>query len=293
MIARFFCRFGQLAGSEYEIGLEATIGSGSENDVVLSAPSISSRQARVVFDEDAQCYFLEDLSGGGTALDGQPVEGRMELSSVHVITFAGEHDFFFHWNPLQLPQEQFETVDLRDLASQSSTEPSAPQTSPRSSQEPAPPPPFQAADPQQEAASSHKPQSSETTFRKSAGVALPDFLKPGRQPPDEQSPDIAPQSPIRLVLEVEIPDGTKTYPLKEGENLIGRSSNCQVFVDDPTLSRSHAVLTVDSGTVKVRDLGSTNRTLVEGKAISQETEIDLETPIAFAKLSAKVRLEEA
>ncbi len=288
MSARLFCRFGQLAGAEYEIGREATIGSASENGVVLSAPSISRRQARIAFDGQSGCYFLEDLSGGGTALDGQPVEGRMRLSSVHVLTFAGQHDFFFHWNPRQPPQDQLETVGLDELP-QAAAEPPASQTIFRSSQKLSPPPAFQPLQPPEQTAADPDPQASETMFRESAGVSLPDFLKPGSPPQEE----VAPEPQLRLVLELKLPDGAKAYPLGEGENVVGRSPQCEVFVDDPTLSRRHAVLTVKKEALKVRDLGSTNKTFVEGEAIGRETALALETPISFAKVAGKVRLEEA
>src|SRR5258705_11683914 len=57
--------------------------------------------------------------------------------------------------------------------------------------------------------------------------------------------------------------------LAPGEFLIGRSTECQLSLDDPLVSRKHALLTVTSDTVTVTDLGSrngvvVNRTKIEG-----------------------------
>ena len=87
--ARFFCRTGGLAGSDHRIGAEATIGRDAENSIVLPAGVVSKRHARIVFDEAAGAYTLEDLrSRNGTNLDGRPVEGRVRLGALHVITFG-------------------------------------------------------------------------------------------------------------------------------------------------------------------------------------------------------------
>ncbi len=55
-----------------------------------------------------------------------------------------------------------------------------------------------------------------------------------------------------------------------GEFLIGRSSECHLSIDDASVSRKHAVLTVDVAYVTVRDLGSRNGVRVNGKAIDGE-----------------------
>ena len=72
--ARFLCRTGKLAGSEHRIVAEATIGRDAENTIVLPAGVVSKRHARIVFDERAGAYALDDLrSRNGTRLDGRPV----------------------------------------------------------------------------------------------------------------------------------------------------------------------------------------------------------------------------
>ena len=54
----------------------------------------------------------------------------------------------------------------------------------------------------------------------------------------------------------------------EGEFLIGRSPSCQLSLDDPLVSRRHALLIVSSAEVSTEDLGSRNGVLVNGQRIN-------------------------
>jgi pSer/pThr/pTyr-binding forkhead associated (FHA) protein len=91
-----FCRSGALAGAEYTIEREATIGTASGNTIQLSPPVISGRHARIFFDEKNGRYMLEEFgSSNGTKVDGIPVRGQTPLDALAVITFANEHDFIF------------------------------------------------------------------------------------------------------------------------------------------------------------------------------------------------------
>jgi FHA domain len=49
--------------------------------------------------------------------------------------------------------------------------------------------------------------------------------------------------------------------------LIGRSPECDIFLDDVTVSRRHAELTRDGGVFTIRDLGSLNGTFVNKRRI--------------------------
>jgi hypothetical protein len=53
-----------------------------------------------------------------------------------------------------------------------------------------------------------------------------------------------------------------------GEFFIGRSADCQLSLDDPMVSRRHALLTVSDGGVAIEDLGSRNGVVVNGLKIS-------------------------
>jgi hypothetical protein len=50
---------------------------------------------------------------------------------------------------------------------------------------------------------------------------------------------------------------------------IGRSPDCEIFLDDVTVSRNHAVLVEDGGVFVVEDQGSLNGTFVNRKRIDR------------------------
>ena len=47
--------------------------------------------------------------------------------------------------------------------------------------------------------------------------------------------------------------------------VLGRARDADLLVNDPNVSRRHAMLFWDSGRIFVKDLGSTNGTLVNGR----------------------------
>jgi len=55
--------------------------------------------------------------------------------------------------------------------------------------------------------------------------------------------------------------------LTEGEFAVGRNASCQLSLDDPLVSRRHAVLRVTIDAVTVEDLESRNGVIVNGKRI--------------------------
>src|SRR5215468_2175299 len=55
--------------------------------------------------------------------------------------------------------------------------------------------------------------------------------------------------------------------LPAGEFCIGRSAECQLSLDDPLVSRRHALLRIGTDGVSVEDLGSRNGVLVNGTKI--------------------------
>ena len=59
----------------------------------------------------------------------------------------------------------------------------------------------------------------------------------------------------------------KQYPITTNDIVIGRSVESQVYIDDKSLSRSHAKFAVNGTEVSVIDLGSTNKTVVNGQII--------------------------
>jgi DNA-binding winged helix-turn-helix (wHTH) protein len=54
--------------------------------------------------------------------------------------------------------------------------------------------------------------------------------------------------------------GKQEILLKEGENVVGREGNADIWVGHPSVSREHARITVAAGSAEIHDLGSKNGT---------------------------------
>jgi pSer/pThr/pTyr-binding forkhead associated (FHA) protein len=79
--------------------------------------------------------------------------------------------------------------------------------------------------------------------------------------------------------------GESFFPSGE-RTLIGRSPDCDVFLDDVTVSRKHAEVLRDGDSFTINDLGSLNGTFVNKKRIeSAELEDDDEVQIGKYRLT--------
>ena len=67
----------------------------------------------------------------------------------------------------------------------------------------------------------------------------------------------------------------RTFRLSDGETIVGRDPGCQIWLDDPSVSRRPARLVVDAGTRRVwlDDLNSKNGTLRGGNPVSSRVEL--------------------
>jgi pSer/pThr/pTyr-binding forkhead associated (FHA) protein len=59
----------------------------------------------------------------------------------------------------------------------------------------------------------------------------------------------------------------QSFQPADGRTLVGRSPECDIFLDDVTVSRRHAEIHRDGDTFTIRDLGSLNGTYVNRKRI--------------------------
>ena len=84
-------------------------------------------------------------------------------------------------------------------------------------------------------------------------------------------------------------DGNLTFELRPGLSLVlGRALSCDLPVLDPTVSRKHAELVVETEAVTIRDLGSSNGTFYQGT----RTKAARLTPgerVVFGKVSFELR----
>lgn len=62
----------------------------------------------------------------------------------------------------------------------------------------------------------------------------------------------------------------RRLPLSEGEYILGRDPRCTLHIDASGVSRRHARLVVGAESATIEDLGSSNGTFVQGRAITSE-----------------------
>jgi hypothetical protein len=59
------------------------------------------------------------------------------------------------------------------------------------------------------------------------------------------------------------------FPLERTQTTIGRTPDCDIFLDDVTVSRRHAIVAKGAGTFTLEDLGSLNGTFLNRHRIEQ------------------------
>jgi DNA-binding winged helix-turn-helix (wHTH) protein len=67
--------------------------------------------------------------------------------------------------------------------------------------------------------------------------------------------------------------GPREIALNPGENLIGRDQESVVWIDDASVSRRHARISLDDSGATVEDLGSKNGTFIRGRRIGKPTRL--------------------
>jgi DNA-binding winged helix-turn-helix (wHTH) protein len=70
-------------------------------------------------------------------------------------------------------------------------------------------------------------------------------------------------------------------PLSEGENVVGRHPESDVWIDASSVSRVHAGIVIAGGRASVEDRGSTNGTYVNGARITSRHPLVDETAVTF------------
>ena len=76
-----------------------------------------------------------------------------------------------------------------------------------------------------------------------------------------------PRTPVAVAI-THGPDAGRTIELVLGAHTLGRGSEAAIVIDDPRISRVHALLTVAADSITVADLGSTNGTELDGVPVS-------------------------
>ncbi|MGE5185501.1 MAG: SpoIIE family protein phosphatase [Acidobacteriota bacterium] len=87
------------------------------------------------------------------------------------------------------------------------------------------------------------------------------------------------------------PIAGRRFKLGEGEYVIGRRSDCQIFVPDMRVSRQHARLWKDGEGWTLEDLGSNNGTYINGVRLQSATQLRHDDEIMIA--NNRIRVEAA
>jgi len=80
----------------------------------------------------------------------------------------------------------------------------------------------------------------------------------------------------------------KARRLSEGTSKIGTSTQCTMVVNHKGCSRFHAEITILGDDIRIKDLGSTNGTYVNGRTIAEQTPLKPKQLIRFGKVPAAI-----
>ena len=97
---------------------------------------------------------------------------------------------------------------------------------------------------------------------------------------------------VQLVVVRGKPEG-KVIPLVGPNFKIGRGETCHLRPNSEQVSREHAEFTIEADSVMVRDLGSRNGTLVNGKALTAECRLKDRDLVQVGPLTFAVSISEA
>lgn len=323
MQAKLICEKEMHGHREFLIRSEATIGKGSVNDIVIKQKAVSRRHARIYCDKERGCFFIEDLkSQNGIWLDGQRVKRRQQLNGVHSISLARKVDFLFitmlddvsseelgsaHKTTEEQVQEpvSYETrIDLGDsLPGESKTtfqskfwdEPATPSLNEIESEE----------------AMSGNVGIYETVIQEDWGqTQTPPAIDTKTSPLVASLPRLDDNSST-VLCRWEDKDGdehsktgslaanedrpqfylnfkkdNKKFGLMEGRNIIGRGGLCDVVINDSTVSKQHACISIQNEVISLNDLKSKNRTFVGRRQVASTMRVRPNTLIKFGNVEA-------
>ena len=85
----------------------------------------------------------------------------------------------------------------------------------------------------------------------------------------EEPADSDSESPVLYRLLV----GRRRIALEPGENILGRHPDARVRIDQTSVSRRHARISIRAGKIVLEDLGSRNGTFLRGRRVEKPSEI--------------------
>jgi DNA-binding winged helix-turn-helix (wHTH) protein len=97
------------------------------------------------------------------------------------------------------------------------------------------------------------------------------------------APPLGPTSTLRI--------GQRRVILGQGESTVGRDAECDVVINDSSVSRHHATIVVSGRQAVIRDLDSKNGTRVGGVRITAETMLESGEVVTFGSIDAEFVVE--
>ncbi|WP_397568381.1 FHA domain-containing protein [Schlesneria sp. T3-172] len=85
----------------------------------------------------------------------------------------------------------------------------------------------------------------------------------------------------------------KIIPLATKKFLVGREQDCHLRPNSDLVSRHHCVFSIDEYAIRLRDLGSTNGTLVNGTSLRGEVNLKSGDRVSIGKLELEVIIRQA
>jgi len=305
--ALLVCKSGDLAGTRFEIGRDALIGRDERGrvQVVSGSQRVAESFARISHRDGR--YTLESTTAGAVRVDGNPAHGAVVLDRRHLIALPDGTELVYSVTPPaarpQAPasspasapasspppsQRREPTVEAPLETMVESAWGGVPELKRRpntpAAQAPGQQPPERIITAPRSKQVSDDPPGG-TMVDANLGALPPLVRKPAPRPPANEPPathstgddDIGtrvfepPKPAVAYEVVVKVPDQeTLTYPLKHGENIIGRSSECDIQLADPNkwLSRKHAMVRVSNDLVELMDLNGMNGTYLNGARIT-------------------------
>jgi hypothetical protein len=102
------------------------------------------------------------------------------------------------------------------------------------------------------------------------------LIKKGKKTEPGLEKTLVREHPIIASMGIKIkegPDKGKTFPLSDGDNVIGRKEDNQIKLSDPEISRTHSLIIIINHQPWLEDMGSTNGTYLNGKKVTERIKL--------------------
>ncbi len=149
-------------------------------------------------------------------------------------------------------------------------------------------PPTKPADPVKPAQS---PEEQKTVMADQADAPLPNIGQNQQSPPSSDEATVAmPQDkiPVAEKYYLVIESLGKRFLISKGTNKIGRTVESDIAIQDKSISRVHAIITLSPDGLSIEDNGSRNHTFIDSKQISSKISITTSSEIKLGDVIVKI-----